>query len=151
MTVASPPARHIEEVPALLVQLLHDCGKLPTPPSPVDRSVLGFRMPTLRDLNDYTWLCQWQGERVNERGFCNVAGIAAYRDTFDFHSASEVRECVSLIGSPRACFALVECMMGDARLCGRRFVGSFDADNVLLKRALERLGMRQTRITMEAA
>jgi hypothetical protein len=151
MLTASPPTRTIEEVPTLFVNLLHDCGKLPKSSREPDPNGLGFRKPTLEDAAKFVWLCAWEGHRVDEHGFRNVAGVAAYRDVYDYHSYAEVRECVSLGGSPRACFELVDYMRSKALMKNRRFIGTFDLDNEQLREALERTGLRVSRITMENA
>jgi hypothetical protein len=151
MLAASPPKRTISEVPPLLVNLLHDGGKLPNCPSEPDPEGLGFRRPTLEDVTKFVWLCAWEGDRVDEHGFRKVAGVSAYRDVYDYHACAEVRECVSLSGSPRACFELVEYMRVEALTKNRRFMGTFDLDNVQLREALKRTGLRVSRITMENA
>lgn len=142
--------RRIQTVPALLVSLLQDAGKLPSVPREPDRNGVGFRPPGLAEMQALTWIALWQGERTDEMGFRQVAGLLAYRDGYDFHNASDCREIVYLAGSPRASIELLRWLRDSAKEDGRRALGSFDVDNVSLKGALERIGGREKRIVVEA-
>lgn len=143
--------RVVEVVPALLVSLLHDAGKIPQPPFPPDRSTFGFQAPGLSEMQAYSWVVQWKGARTDETGFRPVSGVAAYRDDYDFHTASRVREIVLLAGSKRASIDLLRWIRDEARLLGRRTIGSFDLTHTALRSAAAHLGARETRVVMEAA
>lgn len=151
MPAVTMSARRIEVLPPLLVSLLHDAGKLPAVPRLPDRSAFGFREPTFADMRVLSWAAQWEGHRVDEMGFRKVAGIAAFRDGYDFHTASDVREIVYLAGSPRAVVELVRWIRDRAMAENRRTIGSLDLSNMGLRKALGRIGSHETRIVVEAA
>lgn len=140
----------IEQVPPLLVCLLQDAGKLPASPTLPKPDVFGYRVPGLAEMLDLKWVAKWdQRGRVDSMGFRDCDGLAAYRDTFDFHTASDVREFVYLAGSRRASIELIRWMRRDAQLAGRRLIGTFDAENEKLRRFLERSGCQCTRVVYE--
>lgn len=150
MTVASPPMRTIQEVPALLVMLLHDSGKLPSIPNTPSGGVLGFRQPERADMEAVRWLAEWEGARVDERGFRKVSGLASFRDFYDHHTASDVREVCSLRGSRRAVVDLTRWMRDDAESRARRLVGAIERFDCGLAQVLARLGGKpMTRVLWE--
>ena len=109
------PARGaLRSVPALLVMMLHDLGKLPPIPNEPRPGVLGFRLPTLADMESVKWLASWSGPRTDEHGFRQVAGLASYRDYYQMHDSSDVRELCALRGSRRACVELTKWLRDDA-------------------------------------
>ena len=93
MMVASPPKRAVELIPALLVVLLHDSDKLPPIPNLPEPSTLGFRRPELADMESLQWVAAWDGARTDKDGFRRVAGLASFRDVYDW---IQVPKCVSL-------------------------------------------------------
>ena len=96
------------------------------------------------------WVALWDANgRVDADGFRDAAGLLGYRDEYDFHSASDVRSILYLAGSRRAVVDLLRWVRADARSCGRRAIGSFDADNTALANVLRVIGDVQTRIVME--
>jgi hypothetical protein len=142
-------ARVIEAVPALLVSLLHHAGKLPTPPDLPDPQAFGFRAPGIEEMRAFEWVAQWEGAKLDEMGFRAVSGLIAYRDTYDFHSASDVCEVVYLAGSPRSSIELLRWARTHAHLDGRRVLGAFSLGNTRLRRAAAKLGASETRIMVE--
>jgi hypothetical protein len=139
------PTKHhrcIEPVPALLVMMLHDLGKLPEIPNLPRAGVLGFREPEMRDMEAVKWVAQWQGDRTDKDGFRKVAGLATFRDYYQMHTASDVREIVALRGSRRAVVDLTVWMRDDAEAQNRRLVGSFERDSIGLAQLMSRLGGR---------
>ena len=98
--------RCIEHVPALLVMLLNEGGKLPSIPNEPQGGILGFRKPELADMEAVKWLAEWESPRVDKDGFRKVAGLATYRDYYEHHTSSDVRDLIALRGSRRACVEL---------------------------------------------
>ena len=147
--VDSPVRRRVEKVPALLVAMMTDAGKLPVCPRPPS-DTLGFRVPTLAELAALNWICVWEHDSVvDERGIRSAVGVASFRDVYDWHSASDVREIVSIMGTPRAIVDLVRWLRFDASIFGRRCIGTFDRKNSGLGKMLEGLGCKAKRVTFE--
>jgi hypothetical protein len=149
--LAEAPPRCIEAIQPVLLMLFSETGRLPSVSDP-DRTRFGFRSPGLSEMQHYTWIVEWEGQRLDERGFRKVAGVAAYRDDYDYHSLSDVRELVSLSGSGRSVRNLVLWMRDDARVKERRLIGSFERANEPLKSFLAEIGFVETpRLFMEDA
>jgi hypothetical protein len=134
--------RRIEPVPALLVVLLNDCGKLPPIPNLPRAGVLGFREPRLDDMESASWVAAWDGSVIDPDGLRKVDGLASFRDYWDFHTASDVREICSIRGSRRAVVALVRYLRDDAEIHDRRLVGNVERHDCGLTKLLVRLGAR---------
>jgi hypothetical protein len=150
MLTATPPrVRTIEVVPPLLVALLNDAGKLPAIPNEPRAGALGFRRPTLEDMKTVKWLACWDGSRTDKDGFRKVGGLATFRDVFDWHTSSEVRELLAIRGTPRSTVALVNWLVADGLEHDRRLVGAVQKNDVSLIHLLERLGGTITRRFME--
>lgn len=139
MTVASPPKRRIEEVPSLLVVLLNDGGKVPPIPNEPSGGV-GFRPPSLFDMDDCRWIVYWAGKRFDESGFRPVAGLANFKDFYDWHTSSDVRELLSIRGSRRAIVELIRWTCNDAARENRRVVSSIEKKDGGLIGLVRRLG-----------
>lgn len=138
--------RSVEVIPALLVMMLNDLGKLPEIPNLPDGSSFGFRKPTLEDMQSLTWVAYWEGKKTDMDGFRKVSGLAAFRDLYDWHSASDVRELVSIRGSKRACTLLTKWILADGLAHNRRLVGAIQiAGDWKLSRFMNNLGGRVTR------
>lgn len=135
-------SRCIELIPALLVMMLNDLGKLPEIPNLPHPGALGFRKPELADMERAKWLAAWQGARTDKDGFRKVAGLATFRDTYDWHSASDVRELLAIRGSRRAVVDLTCWMRDDAEAHDRRLVGLMERDDCGLAQLMARLGGR---------
>ena len=134
--------RCIEAVPGLLVMMLNDLGKLPPIPNEPRPGVLGFRLPTLADMESVKWLASWSGPRTDEHGFRQVAGLASYRDYYQMHDSSDVRELCALRGSRRACVELTKWLRDDAESHDRRLVGAFETLDLGIATLMARLGGR---------
>jgi hypothetical protein len=132
--------RCIGEVPALLVMLLHDSGKLPPIPNEPRGGLLGFRKPELADMEAVQWLAQWEGPRVDKDGFRRVAGLATYRDYYQMHDSSDVRELLAIRGSRRAVVELTRWLRDDAEAHERRLVGVIERHDLGLCQVMARLG-----------
>lgn len=143
--------RSIEKVPPLFIGLLEEAGKLPALPRHIEglgRSAKA-RAATLEEVTALTWLVAWDGPKIDARGFVKPVGVAAYRDTFDYHTASDVRELVHVAGSRRSVRDLVVCIRDDARAQKRRLVGCIDVENVEMAAVLQRLDGKMTRVMFE--
>ena len=151
MLAVRPPTRAIEEIPALLVMLLNDSGKLPPIPNLPQAGVVGFRRPELTDMQTLRYVASWDGAKLCKDGFRRVAGLASFRDVFDWHTSSEVRELVALRGSPRSCAALISWLIEDGLANCRRLVGAVQLGDAGLRALAERLGCAVTREWMEYA
>jgi hypothetical protein len=139
--------RIVEVVPALLVMMLKDMGKLPGVPTPPTGQHFGFRSPMLPEMESVVWAATWGGKHLAANGSFNpVMGLAAYRDIYDFHTASDVRDVVYITGTPRAVVELMRTLEAQASELGRRLIGSFELDNDGMKRMMGRLGGRMTRM-----
>jgi hypothetical protein len=144
VTTLAMQTRCIEMIPALLVMMLNDLGKLPDIPNLPQPGVLGFRKPELSDMESVKWLAEWEGPRTDKDGFRRVAGLAAFRDLYNWHSASDVREVVAIRGSCRAVVDLTVWMRDDAMSHNRRLIGLFEKCDVGLAQLIARLGGRPT-------
>jgi hypothetical protein len=151
MTTASSRESAIELVPAMMVALLQHQGDLPDLPAQyaVDPSVFGFRKPTLAEGAALTWLCCWPGPATEGFASRKPSGIAGYQDRYDFNSASDVRDLCYLAGSRRAVVELVRTIQRQARVEGRRLIGSTDCRNRELAALLVAMGATATRIIFE--
>ena len=149
--LATRPAvgRCIELVPALLVSLLHDCGKLPPIPNLPEPGSFAFRRPTLDDMQSVSWLAAWESAKVDRDGFRRVSGLATFRDGYDWHRSEEVREILALRGSRRACIELTRWLIADGIERNRRTVGTVANGDEALVRTMRRLGALTTRRFME--
>jgi hypothetical protein len=130
--------RRIEAVSAAEVIALDAAGALPVDhraPAP------GQRRPTRDEWSALSWLVEWDGRRV--------AGVAAYRDLYDYHGARDAREIVTVQGTPRAATELVRAIIGAALSEGRSCIGAVDAENVGMRRFLAKQGVA-TRCLFEA-
>jgi hypothetical protein len=141
--------RAIEVVPALLVSLLHDCGKLPPIPNEPTEEGFAFRRPTLNDMQSVSWLAYWESSRVDQDGFRQVAGLAAFTDRYDWHGSQNVRELLSIRGSHRAVVELTRWLIAEAKRDGRRFCGAPAVGDKALIKTMERLGGVVTRAFLE--
>lgn len=142
MLATRATSRRIETIPALLVVLLHDTNKLPPIPNLPHAGVLGFREPRLEDMESFTWAAAWDGGVLDEDGFRKVAGLASFRDYYEHHTASDVREICSIRGSRRAVVALIKYLRDDAEFHDRRLVGNVERHDCGLTNLLVRLGAR---------
>ena len=150
MIEAPAHARRIEKIPALLLCLLQDAGKLPAVPRTPRADVLGYRTPGLPEMMDLEWVAEWDNRgRVDAQGFRPVNGIIGFRDGYDFHSASDVREICYLAGSRRAVVDLVGWIRASGHTESRRVIGSFDCDNTALAGVIEAMGGVRTRCVFE--
>ena len=142
--------RQIEKVPALFVSLLKDEGKVPPFPRPHDTTLFGYRAPGLQEMVNQEWVVEWglQG-RVGAFGFNPVVGLASFRDRYDEHTTSDVREILCITGSRRAVIDLFLWLRADAARVKRRLMGSFDPDNAGMVALLKRLGGIPTRVVFE--
>lgn len=143
--------RVLEVIPALLVMMLSDLGKLPEIPNLPKPTTCGFRKPELADMESLRWLACWGGARTDRDGFRRVAGLASFRDVYDWHLSSDVRELVAIRGSKRACVELTRWLVADGMAHGRRLVGAVKKDDSGLIHLMERLGGHITRRFMEYA
>lgn len=132
--------RCIEPMPALLVMTLNELGKLPDIPNLPQPGVFGFRRPDLADMESLTWLAQWEGPRVDRDGFRKVSGLASYRDLYDWHTASDVREITAIRGCRRAVVDLIRFICGEATALNRRPVASISRRDDDLANLIARLG-----------
>jgi hypothetical protein len=149
LTAPTARARSIEEVPALLVMLLNDAGKLPPIPNEPRPITPGFRTPDLCDMEAVRWLASWESPRVDRDGYRKVAGLATFSDDFDWHNSANVRRIHALRGSKRASIELVRWLIADAAEKEMRLVGSPAKDDFALIHAMERIGGVITRRWME--
>lgn len=151
MVATLAPARCIEQVPASVVSILADEGKLPLPPSP-PKVAFGYRRPNQADIASLSWMVSWEGWRFNERGDLKRAqGVLGYRDGYDWHTCSDVREIVYISGSPRAIFELVDRARSKAREQNRRCIGFVDSFTPKLHGFLSGMGGVSTRKMIEDA
>jgi hypothetical protein len=126
----------------MLIALLAAEGRIPEPPA--DVMALSQRkrrrVPTAAEAGAYTWIVASDGDPENGK----ILGVLAYRDTFDFHTATDVREVVYVAGpaTPR----IIRWLERDT---ARRIVGAIDLGNERMKRALVALGYTATRVVFE--
>ena len=148
VTLDSPlrTGRVISHIPALLVMSLNDAGKVPQIPHAPTAGGLGWRMPTLADMESVQWLASWSGPRVDSQGFRPLAGLASYKDYWRSHDASDVRELCSLRGSPRAVVELTKWLRDDAESHERKLVGYFEHLDLGLAQVMARLGGRPSNL-----
>ena len=135
-------SRCVELLPPLLVMMLNELGKLPEIPNLPKPGALGFRKPELADMERVKWLASWEGDRTDKDGFRKVAGLASFRDTYDWHEAADVRELLAIRGSRRAVVDLVCWMRDDAEAHDRRLVGLMERNDCGLAQLIARLGGR---------
>lgn len=140
--ITAPAGTSIERVPCMLIALLAAEGRIPEPPA--DVMALSQRkhrrIPTAAEAGAYAWVIASDGDPESGK----ISGVLAYRDVFDFHTASDVREVVYVTGpaTPR----LVRWLAKDT---ARRIIGAVDLGNERMKRALVALGYAPTRIVFE--
>lgn len=139
----------MENLTPLMVMMLRDYGKLPDVPNPPQPGILGFRKPGLREMEALTWVAEWEGTQRDGNGLRTVSGLAAYRDLYDFHTASDVREIVYFAGSPRAVVDIVRSIITQAYACGRRTIGALDLSNTKMERLMTEVGGKSTRVVLE--
>lgn len=153
LLLAPKPMRYrsINIVPALLVMMLNECGKLPPIPNTPKSGGLGFRLPTLKDMEEYKWVAEWEGRQADDYGFRTPAGLAAFKDHYDMHTSSDVREVVSIRGTPRSIVNLMRWMRDDAMPDNRRVIGSMNTGDDKLQALMIRLKGTPTRVLMEYA
>lgn len=148
--VATEKYRAVERVPALFVGLLEDAGKLPLLPSPI--ASLGqhgtHRPATLTEVAALSWIVAWDGPKLDANGFRKAAGVAAYRDVFDYHTSSDVREIIHIAGTRRGTIDLLRYMRAEANALGLRCIGSVDLDNTAMVAVLQQMGTL-TRVVFE--
>lgn len=143
------PARYVEAVPAVLVSILADEGKLPLVPESGPMR-FGFRRPGMAELCALRWLVAWEGWRFTEQGALRPAhGVLGYEDRYDFRSSSDVRDICFLAGSRRAIADLLTRARVTAKEEGRRTIGSVRLDAVRLRRMLSRMGGEECRVVVE--
>jgi hypothetical protein len=149
--IAASRVSTIEKVPPMMIALLEKAGDLPAMPDEyaVNQKLVGFRHPTLNEGAALTWLLAWHGPRTNGFAFAKPSGILGYQDTYDFHTASDVRAVCYLAGRPRAVVDLLRHCQRECRLHARRLMGSIDCHNAAMARALSRLGAVATRTVFE--
>jgi len=148
------PRRAIEEVPALIIAALEAAGRMPKLSEHVERmgNVPGRRPPTLQEVAALRWLCLWEGPVRFERGTgepLQPQGVLAFRDVFDYHTSSDVREVIHLVGTGRAVYELIDFARSDAKASGRRIIGAVDLANGLMRQALGRKMLTRTRQVYE--
>lgn len=126
--------RSIEEVPAALVCIYADEGKLVVPPfTPEDGP--GYRRPKLSDIARLRWFVSTGGRIVDTFGaLLRLNGAVAVEPRYDFHACADVLEIATLTGSPRACRELLHYVRQVGINEGRRVVGAVESRN-------ERLGV----------
>lgn len=151
MLAAAPPVRScfrcIEVVAPLLVSYLHDGGKLPSIPNLPKPGKLGFREPGIADMESVQWLIQWESLPLDKDGLRRVAGLATYRDYYQMHDSSDVRELLAIRGSRRAVVDLTRWLRDDAESHARRLVGSIERCDLGLAQVMARLGGKpETRV-----
>jgi hypothetical protein len=146
--MVTAPHRTIERVPALLVGLLNEVGKLPHVDPP--EVLFGRRDPGIAEADAMTWLVMWEGHALDEHGFRRAVGVLAHRHTYDFHTASDVDEITYLAGTRRAVIELVRHVDAAAKFANRRLIGAIDVGNVAMASVLEALGYKRTRYVYEA-
>jgi hypothetical protein len=144
--------RRVLAIPPLLVMLLKDLDRLPKIPNEPDPTVFGYRFPSLAEMEAVTWIAEWESRQVDDQGrFIRPAGLAAYRDVYDYHTASDVREVVLVAGSRRAVVAMTRWMIASARASGRRLIGAAQhgegGDSMV--DIMESMGGRVTRVVVE--
>jgi len=145
--------RSIERVPVLLIGLLDAAGNLPLLPPHIDG--LGrasrARAATLDEAASLTWLAAWDRPRIDAKGakIQKPVGIAAYRDVFDYHTGTDVREVVHIAGTRRAVYELMRTMRDQARIVGLRLIGSIAVENTAMAAVLKGLGGEMTRVVFE--
>lgn len=150
MLATRAASRRIETVPALLVAMLSDLGKLPPIPNLPRAGALGFRQPRLADMEQFTYAAAWSGSVLDKYGFRKVDGLATYRDVFDPHSSSDVRELCAIRGSRRAVVALVRYLRDTAEAQERRLVGMIERNDGGLAQLMARFGGKpMTRVAWE--
>lgn len=151
--MVSPHVRSIERVPALFIGLLEEAGKLPALPLHIERlgRTAKARAASLSEVTALTWIAAWDGPKIDGAGFVKPVGVAAYRDVFDYHTASDVRELVHVAGTPRSVRDLVVFLRDEARGEKRRLIGSIDVENVQMAALLKRVGGEMTRVVFEDA
>ena len=144
-------SRTIQVVPALFIGLLEAAGKLPRLPSAIATLGIGGdqRQATLRECAALSWIVEMRGGVLDEYGIGDVLGVGAYRDVYDYHTSSDVREIVHVAGTRRAIVNLIEYMRAGAHEQGRRVLGVVDAMNLPMQRLLLRLDGRVTRVVIE--
>lgn len=129
--------RRIEAVPLSLVATLDLEGRIPALPKAVEETQAWGtpEMPTPTDLLSLSWLLDWDGR--------TVFAYAAYRDEYDFHSASRVRRCVTIAGSARGCVDLVRTMNAGAN---GKLVGEVGSHNGEMRALLVSMGFVADRV-----
>jgi len=144
--IASPPEPRIEKVPCLLIGLLAAAGKLPEAPAEIDALSYrrGRRKPTAEEAAAQTWVLSWGGPVATD-GLRSVTGIMAFRDHYDFHTASDVREIVYIKGP--ATVSMIRWLRAETP--DRRLVGYIDIKNDRMYRALTAIGCAPTRVLFE--
>lgn len=130
---------------------MKDADQLPQSKRFVSPGQFGFRFPTLADMMELRWAVEWDETTAADTYGARAAnGVLGFRDHYDFHSASDVREIAYVAGSARAIVRLFRWAKCDAALLTRRIIGSFDSENKEMKRLVERLGAVSTRAVFEA-
>jgi hypothetical protein len=140
--IAAQAELRIERVPCMLVGLLAADGKLPALPP----SIMALakrekrRTPMLEEAAAYSWVIASDGDPETGKIF----GVLGYRDVFDFHTATDVREIVYVAGP--ATVALMRWIRGDT---ARRLIGALDIGNGRMCRAMIAMGFKPKRIVFE--
>ena len=145
------PVRSIERVPALFIGLLEEAGKLPALSTCIDRMgrTASERNATLSEVAALTWLVAWDRPKLDAEGFTKPIGIAAYRDAFDYHTASDIREVVHIAGTRRAVYEMMLSLRDSARASQRRLIGCVDIGNLEMAQMLCSMGGSVTRVMFE--
>lgn len=149
--MVAQPVRSIERVPALFIGLLEEAGKLPALPGHIERLGRNVRRrnASLAEVAALTWLVAWDQPKINVQGFVKPCGVAAYRDAFDYHTASDVRELIHVSGTARGVRDLVLFIRNEARKEKRRLMGSIDIENLEMAEALKLWDGVMTRVVFE--
>lgn len=137
--ITAPAELCIERTSAMLIGKLALDGKLPMLSAellaPSKRA--HQRPATLEEAEAYTWVLAREFERVE--------GVLAYRDVFDFHTGTDVREVIYISGP--ATIRLLRWLR--AVTIGRRLIGNIDSENARMARAITAIGWTRTRAVYE--
>lgn len=96
----------------------------------------GRRLPTEIEMAGIVWTLAWDGD--------TIVGVLGYRDGFDFHTATDVREIIYLSGP--ATLKLLEWAREGSE---HRIIGALDIENHRFNDAAATLGFRKTRVLWE--
>jgi hypothetical protein len=138
--IAAPAELRIERVPSVVIGQLALSGRLAelAPEIRVFANRRYTRVPTLGEADAFVWMLATRNDWEHS--------VLAYRDVFDWHTASDVRE-VCYVGGPATITLLKQLRRETPR--ERRLIGNIDIQNVRMVRALLALGYAPTRTLFE--